>query len=105
MFMTKDSLITFLDACPDDYGYVAENGFMPPPDALLKLAAEGVAVPDGTPTEDEKFRLAMDFLQSYSQEACQRPADPLANWNEFTKLSEMSKKALALRAWCRRSAM
>ena len=43
---------------------------MPPSDALLKLAAEGVAVPDGTPTEDEKFGLAMDFLRSYGQEAC-----------------------------------
>ena len=47
---------------------------------------------------ERKFGLAMDFLMSYGQEACRRPADPLANWDEFKKLSEMSKKALALRA-------
>ena len=103
--MTKDSLMMFLDACPDDRR-VAENGFVPPPDVLLKLAAAGIPVPDGTPTEDEKFSLAMDVLASYGREAAQTSADDsLTDYDEFVKLSQMSNKVLALRAWCRRSAV
>ncbi len=79
---------------------------------MLKLAAAGVSVPAGQPTEDERFSLDMDFLEAYSEDTAKFAGMALdetqvgkdSAWEEFMTMSRMSKKALALKAWCRRTA-